>query len=138
MPTEPSQYLSAEELEIRARANRAFRGLWLFTHHDHPIADTGDSDHCDSITGDDGCQLVADIWHGDNYSCQNAEFIAHAREDIPALLAAIDELTNQRDKVLALHHACEPYTDEQRLDPCACCNEPWPCETVRALTKAVQ
>ena len=52
-----------------------------------------------------------------------------------ALLAAIDELTAERDKVLALHANCTHIPDASM---CHVCCEAWPCETVRALTKAVQ
>ena len=64
-----------------------------------------------------------------------------------ALLAAIDELTAQRDAVLAENaelkldlDAAKHYTTDDLTSParfCVECREPWPCETVRALTKAV-
>lgn len=40
----------------------------------------------------------------------DGQFIAHAREDIPALVAEVDELRRRLDAVLKLHHAvdCEP------------------------------
>ena len=55
------------------------------------------------------------------------DFRRHIIEDETALLAAIDELTAQRDAVLALH-----TTDDKNL--CDECYQDSPCETVRALT----
>ena len=53
--------------------------------------------------------------------------------DIKALLAAIDELTAQRDAVLALHK------EDGIHGPGVYCHhdlQRWPCETVRTLTNA--
>lgn len=45
----------------------------------------------------------------------NAKFIAHAREDIPALLAHIDTLTRERDEAIAVHESVARSLDD-RLD----------------------
>ena len=57
-------------------------------------------------------------------------------DDFEALLAVIDELTAQRDAVLALHKQI-PAPNLEEYECCECL-APWPCETVRALTKAVR
>lgn len=72
----------------------------------------------------------------------DAEFIAHARTDVPALLAEVEQLRAQWDAVLALHRPdggvggpgamcveCTADFGTPAEDP-----EPWPCPTVRALT----
>lgn len=57
----------------------------------------------------------------------DAEFIAHAREDIPALLA-------MRDAVLAMHPARKVVPDVTRyIVGCPTCRTDGPCETRKAL-----
>ena len=53
----------------------------------------------------------------------NAEFIAHARTDVPALVAAVEA-------VLAFH-----YQHEDKC--CADCGRAWPCYTVEAIREAL-
>jgi hypothetical protein len=55
-----------------------------------------------------------------------AEFIAHARTDVPALVAALRA-------VLDMHFLPAPPSDEDP-DPYACCDLDCPCPTVRAIT----
>lgn len=102
--------------EIEARANAATEGPWeadwRFTGWD--------------ISGneDDGLPaLIASDAYG-----EDAEFIAHARADVPDMAAALRA-------VLALHK-CRTYPDDGIGEPTACThcdNEPWPCPTVRAI-----
>lgn len=126
--------------EIRARAEAATEGPWtwasrmtvdtdawaVFDPQDRPLA----SNH--------------DGWSPD------AIFIAHARTDIPALLAEVerlreghawlmnqwndaevdvDALAQQIEKVRALH---QPWDDGPQ-PYCTHDREPWPCPTERAL-----
>jgi len=66
----------------------------------------------------------------------NGGVYIHEDEEFLALLLAaekIDELTAQRDAVLALHEEVDGPDGFCRHD-----NAAWPCETVRTLTKAVQ
>ena len=63
---------------------------------------------------------------------EDAEFIAHARTDVPALVHALRA-------VLALHK-CRTYPDDGIGEPTACThcdNEPWPCPTVRAIRQHI-
>jgi len=69
---------------IRARATRAVDGPWSFDR------------------GKFGARIVAErgelsMGIGTADRLVDAEFIAHAREDIPALLAIIDQLTPQSE-----------------------------------------
>jgi hypothetical protein len=70
---------------------------------------------------------------------EDADFIAHAREDIPALLAAIDELTARNAKLEAVAEAAsvlefecypQPEDGEDETSPirCGVHYDPWPCE----------
>lgn len=78
--------LSQEELtKIRERAEKATSGVWR--------VDYGRTDNDRAITSD--CyEMVCEYttpW--------DAEFIAHAREDIPKLLAEIERLRDKRTKM---------------------------------------
>ncbi len=76
--------------EIKNRADRATKGLW--TYSESIDGRRGE------VTSADGCPIRADF-HPTDYSPlskiikkQNAEFIAHSREDIPYLLAHIESV----------------------------------------------
>lgn len=67
-----------------------------------------------------------------------AEFIAHARADVPALLAEVDRLRAQRDATLALHAPTTTLPlyfsgDTGLRTVCSVCSTPPPCSTRRAL-----
>lgn len=78
--------MTPQELkEIEARANEATEGPW--GQHDY------DNDHCMITAGVDGNGAyiyVADVWDE-----RDIPFIAHARSDIPNLLAHIAALTEK-------------------------------------------
>ena len=61
---------------------------------------------------------------------EDAEFIAHARTDVPALVAALRA-------VLELHVKARPitvaYDTQERRGYCYVCAENWPCRTVTAI-----
>ena len=70
---------------------------------------------------------------------KDAEFIAHAREDVPALVAALRVARHQLDAVRALHPrrnvpARLNSRDDELVDMCAACRELWPCRTIAALS----
>ena len=103
--------------EIEARANAATEGPWYHR---------GDQDEVPQVMGPlkEVGHLLTQSWIAYKV-CErpDAEFIAHAREDVPALVAALRG-------VLELH-AETPYG-------CAVCEEqnwalPWPCPTVAAI-----
>ena len=78
----------------RARADAAREEPW--THHEARF-DSGRIREHYVIAGDR--IIAADL------STANAEFIAHARQDVPALLALVDRLTAERDaQAAALEH----------------------------------
>ena len=107
--------------EIEARANAATQGPWEW----HPYMGSGATlakpnhpFHEVNIlkTTDDWPPVAPD-----------AEFIAAARTDVPALVAALRA-------VLDLHYG-EPYA--QGPDYCAECEHRWPCPTVQAVADAL-
>ena len=65
-------------------------------------------------------------------SADNAEFIAHARTDVPALVAALRAVLNR-------HRRREAY--DGNLDYCVVCvhtyGADWPCPDVRAINTAL-
>mgnify|MGYP006950148405 FL=1 len=64
----------------------------------------------------------------------DAEFIAHARTDVPALVAALRAVLN-------LHFKAQPipaaFGTQEGGDYCRTCVEDWPCPTVEAITTAL-
>ena len=68
--------------EIQARADAATRGPWSIWRSgtDYPQS---------VVANDDGLSLVAETFTGPQHPAADAEFIAHARTDVPALGAAL-------------------------------------------------
>ena len=68
-------------------------------------------------------------WYDKPQCDADAEFIAHAPEDIQALIDVV--------KAVKRIHAPEVVqvstADESMIDLCWCCKEPHPCDTARAL-----
>lgn len=110
--------------EIQARADQATEGPW--SRFETVMADT-------FVVGPRGF-IREDIVSGPTYERENAEFIAHARTDVPALVAAVR-------KVASLHR---PVSVEG-FDVCERCSSlagsdavvSWPCLTYRALDSAL-
>ena len=77
-----------------------------------------------------GVSIIAEqIGQGEDEGRGDAEFIAHAPEDIRALIDVV--------KAVKRIHAPEVVqvstADESMIDLCWCCKEPYPCDTARAL-----
>ena len=102
--------------EIEARANAATEGPWKLGHFGP------DDPEVNAILSSGGTFVVST--DGDSPIRQpNAEFISRARQDAPALVAALRAVLEM--------HAETPYG-------CAVCEEqnwalPWPCPTVAAI-----
>ena len=87
---------------IRGRVDKASEGPW---EHDQNTCYTG---QIASFHGDEqyGYSVVwTRKWGEQRIFSQfaNAEFVAHAREDIPALLDALEDCLNALEHI---HHAC--------------------------------
>jgi len=138
---------------IKARAEAATDGPWvqgrfIDSHHtsrksDEWKSNADEQERLSVRVGDPMGEHVARITDGDH---SDAVFIAHARQDIPALLAAVEA-------VLELH---KPITDDGNSlrnwlgvydgKPRDYCNEcevdgytavPYPCPTVTAIQSAL-
>lgn len=123
---------------IEARANAATEGPWeadnteVMQHWSRP------EPWQPIATNEVAC--MAYCYGGSARGIENeadAEFIAHAREDVPALIAEVRRLRAAVESVLALHpwrcQGCETSEPEHCGPECGSCYEPWPCPTVAAI-----
>ena len=80
--------------EVENRCQKATPGPWKHEHGTVPLADTGDYEHFDALKAPLNRPLpltICDDWGGHETACDNFNFIAHARMDIPRLLSIIKE-----------------------------------------------
>lgn len=82
--------------DIRARAEAATQGPWAIWHDlDHRgFTTVGDAESYDEILANGECEESNPTAHV--YVEEDAEFIAHAREDVPWLLEHVDRLLEER------------------------------------------
>ncbi|OZC62752.1 hypothetical protein CH276_14120 [Rhodococcus sp. 06-470-2] len=109
--------MTPEELEaIEARANAATEGPWGTR-----VADTGirSSYPYAWVTKQRGEIATAIVERHQGGTVEDVEFIAHAREDIPALLAAVRERDNTIAKVHELMQSWDngEYDDSHQFSP---------------------
>lgn len=100
---------------IRARAEAATPGPWEWNTERFKGGWSGITgkdnaeilfpNHCND--GDDGY-----AWFEDFPNDADAAFIAHAREDIPALLAEVDRLTAENERIPRIMDIVEKYEKE--------------------------
>ena len=137
--------------EIEARANAATEGPW-YRYGTWPYEIYAQSKPY-------GGPYVASVTGCDGHNESNAEFIARARADVPALVAALRavldlhrESRNDVDRTPPCEHcngepgvhACGCWADEKWPTVCAVCMEgtkgasvAWPCPTARAIEEAL-
>lgn len=114
--------------EIQARADAATEGPWKIETH-YGMSQSRRR----QIVVPGWMTPIAVLGQENPYGDPDAEFIAHARTDVPALVAALRA-------VLDLHKP-EKFMDFE--DTCSGCDigtmDPptWPCPTVRAVTAAL-
>ena len=129
---------------IEQRANAATEGPW-FQDSDNPGLVWGEQ----RSDGDGYWSLFAsETGHDATAEPQDAEFIAHARGDVPALVAEVRRRMATEQRVRALHHPvpaptsqhyhCEPYEcdragEGELRDECGECGRWCPCPTIDAL-----
>ena len=103
--------------KIEARANAATEGPWMGIRY--PDGFLG------RVIGGNGFGVAEDFPDD-----ADAEFIAHARTDVPALVAALRAVLN-------LHFKAQPipaaFGTQEGGDYCVTCAEDWPCPTVTAI-----
>lgn len=123
---------------IQARAEAAALGPWMIG-----------KDNSDRVilAGPFSALLVAKVGNVRNpLLAKDSEFIAHARTDVPALLALVREQQAKIERVQALHSKtcdisgsnCEAVADPSMkctMLVCGPCGESWPCPTITALTE---
>ncbi|WP_032384685.1 hypothetical protein [Rhodococcoides fascians] len=108
---------------IEDRANAATEGPWAINRAlGESQFSVGSANEFDVLDVD-----------SDQSARPSAEFIAHAREDIPALLAALRERDNTIAKVRELHQPRVNSTSALYPKPLCSCNSTYPCDTIAAL-----
>lgn len=134
--------------EIRTRVEAATEGPWFREYGD---VITSDEDLRPSEQDADGngpslriCEKAPHLDRRDRQGINNAAFIAHARTDIPKLLAALDA-------VLDAHREIECFDEDgEPTGATACSNckdhddesgervhEVWPCFTIQEINRAL-
>ena len=137
--TDPRETLA----RIRRRADAATEGPWEVKPY-KGLAEDGD--YVDSIVGSSQesivyqlgcgcCDIGLEVAHPD------AEFIAAARTDVPALLDALEKVLRLHPRVVVLHADPEfgRMEDDAICGACIVNHEAadWPCPNVRAITTAL-
>ena len=105
---------------IEARANAATPGPW---------GEGGATVYDEQLIPICHCMATRDRYKDER---QNADFIAHAREDIPALLAEVKRQAAEIAVVTAERDAAVEDLRKNRARKCDCCayagrSERWPC-----------
>ena len=124
--------------EIEARANAATEGPWEWEGEAKAEWEIGANSLVPSRRPDDP------VLYGYGYDASgievkkpaDAEFIAHARTDVPALVAALYEVLDQHQRVVLPTYL--PIGRMEDVSICGVCTvegEPadWPCPTVAAI-----
>lgn len=103
--------------EIQTRADKALTGPWEVNPFAHSVRKVGTSKVV--------CQISV---------LDNAAFIAHARTDVPALVAALRAVLHLHAETYYDGRICTEcvYLEGDELEP-----EPYPCRTVRAIEDAL-
>ena len=116
--------------EIEARANAATEGPW---EHEPPPGPGEDPMRpiCVYPKEDGGTLAYVQPLEAD------AEFIAHARADVPWLLEQVKLRDKALEAVLEMHELAQPITaafgTQEGGDYCRTCVEDWPCPTVETI-----
>ena len=130
--------------KIEARANAATEGPWEWEGEAKAEWEIGANSLVPSRRPDDP------VLYGYGYDASgievkspaDAEFIAHARTDVPALLDALEKVFRLHPRVVVLHADPEfgRMEDDAICGACIVNHEPadWPCPTVEAITTALE
>lgn len=130
--------------EIEARANAATEGPWEWEGEAKAEWEIGANSLVPSRRPDDP------VLYGYGYDASgievkspaDAEFIAHARTDVPVLLDALEKVLRLHPRVVVLHADPEfgRMEDDAICGACIVNHEPadWPCPTVEAITTALE
>ena len=121
--------------EIRARAEAATEGPWRASLLDGVEYEDGSSCHRGGIYPSE--KGAAPVLNTTNVDRRNAEFIAHARTDLPSLLAAVETVRELHQPgppyLLDVPEVCEHCSDNEDEREVA-----YPCQTVQALADALE
>ena len=90
---------------IRKRAEAATEGPWQVNEHDYCA-------HKRAALVTNNRTYVAKVFAGE----ADATFIAHARQDVPALIAEVERLRTQQDRLIAELEKADKFSDELRAE----------------------
>ena len=114
--------------KIEARANAATEGPWMGIRY--PDGFLG------RVIGGNGFGVAEDFPDD-----ADAEFIAHARTDVPWLLEQVKLRDKALEAVLEMHELAQPITaafgTQEGGDYCRTCVEDWPCPTVETIRQHI-
>lgn len=108
--------------EIEARANAATPGPWEAGCNDRHVlyVTTENEEFC--------AEYGPELYDSQGFfSDDDTEFIAHARTDVPALVAALRAVLERHVPTSADHH------DDYETPWCRECGEDFPCPTVETI-----
>lgn len=112
--------------EISERASRATEGPWE-TRDCAPCTERGRLEV--NIYDHTGNFQITTWYDDDEFHRPDAEFIAHAREDVPKLVAALRAVEAVHYDSVGDCAAC--------VDECGCCPLDYPCPTITAIRVAL-
>lgn len=95
---------------IRARAEAATLGPWFQGREGHRYESERDVYSHREPEVNESHDIASSVW-----SSADAEFIAHAREDVPALLDEVERLRTERDAHRTMKDTYRIERDEARL-----------------------
>lgn len=113
-------------VDIRARADAATRGPWHVelaaeTYVDRPSRYPIYSEVRGIVDVTEGDTYVAQTRRGNEQARADAEFIAHAREDMAALLAEVERLRDALRALLADEDGGDPIVESSGDESCFFC-----------------
>lgn len=113
--------------EIEARANAATEGPWEAKSETPTMAGAVWNLR---ITGKPGIRMNVTEWQ---HGMENAEFIAHARTDVPWLLEQVELRDKALEAALNEHPIGVFHSFAGDIQWCDACDGPYPCPTVTAI-----
>ena len=125
--------------EIRARVEAATEGPWTPMEYDHNPGDQGVPILGGGERGSMAAHLTAYTMTLSNVdqSEADAEFIAASRTDLPALLAAVEAVLELHLRSGHTRSVGFPRAGQWE-HYCVADQQSWPCETITALTAALE
>ena len=118
---------------IKERLDEATPGPWKFHVLPQPVGITVATIHSEHGPRETCWTVELPPEIGGMGTEKDAEFIAHAPDDLAALLDEVERLRGQIDAVREHHVPVDANYYAATVTECCSCPGPWPCPTIRAL-----